>query len=313
MIPSSVLGIDGGAPRYGALPPLDPADLATPGPTRRVDVGGVAVNTFEREGRDPPLILIHGLSAYIGCWTPQIQRFTAQGRRVLALDLPGFGGSDRPDGPYSPPWYARLIARWLDAVGVAHGVVVGHSMGGQIAMRFALDHPERVDGLVLAAPAGIETFKPDAADWMRAFWTTERAEHATEDELRANFTKLAFNRTDEHVEALLCERVRMQKHPTWPATARAVSRCIAGMLDHPVRAELGGLHVPTLVVYGSDDRMIPNPVFTKGTTAAIAAEARRALPDARLTLLEGAGHYVQHDDPEGFHAAVEGFLRELGY
>ncbi|MCB9797574.1 MAG: alpha/beta fold hydrolase [Alphaproteobacteria bacterium] len=311
MIPASQLGLEGGPPRYGALPPLDPRDLPAPGVFRDLDVDGLSVRTLDTGGDGPALVLVHGLSAYLAFWHLQVAHFAARGWRVLALDLPGFGASDKPDAPCSPPWYARVLGRWLDALGVPRAVLVGHSMGGQICMRFALDHPERVRALILSAPAGIEGFSPEAGAQMKAYWTEARSGSVGEPELRANFTLLAFNRADAEVEARLEERVRLQKHPSYAATSRAVSRCVAGMLDHPVRGALGGLICPTLVVFGGEDRMIPNPHFTGGTTAAIAAEARRLIPHARLSLLEGAGHYVHHDDPEGFHAAADAFLDEL--
>lgn len=82
-------------------------------------------------------------------------------------------------------------------------------------------------------------------------------------------------------------------------------------IDHPVADRLGAIAVPTLVVFGTDDRMIPNPVFTGGTTKRIADQAGAAIPGARVVLLPGAGHTVHHDDPDGFHAAVDPFLAEV--
>ena len=309
MIPSSVLGITGGPPRYGGEPPLAPEGIWAPLPVLRMPLAGLdlEVGFVDSGGQGPPLVLIHGLSSYISYWEPQIAHYTALGWRVLALDLPGFGSSDRPDAPYTPRWYADVVARWMDAVGAPRAVVMGHSMGGQIALTLALQAPERVGALVLAAPAGLETFSPEAAAWMRSYWTPDRAATANEAEVRANFTQLAFNRVDAGVERLLCERVRLQKHPSFKATSRAVSRAIAGMLDQPVYARLGEIRAPTLVIFGDQDRMIPNPVFNPGPTAGV-AERGRAIPGARIVLLPRAGHMVQHDDPDGTHRATDPFL-----
>ena len=131
---------------------------------------------------------------------------------------------------------------------------------------------------------------------------------AKEEELRATFTQVVFNKPDEGVERLLRERVQMGRHPSFQGTSVAVSRSIAGMVDHPVLDRLGEIRAPTLIVFGSEDRMIPNPVFTGGRTRAIAEAGQRAIAGSQLVLLKGAGHTVHHDDPEGFNEAMDWFL-----
>jgi pimeloyl-ACP methyl ester carboxylesterase len=298
-------------PRYAHLPPISPADLWSPLPVQSVEVDGIRVAYVDSgtPSGEPPIVFIHGLSSYLGYWEYQIPEF-AKGRRVLALDLPGFGQSARPDAPYTPPWYADLVVSWLDEVGVTRADVVGHSMGGQIALTIALQRPERVRRLVLSAPAGIETFRPGAQAWMKEYWTESRALEASESELRATFENAVFNHKDDGVERLLRERVLLRQTPAFRGTSVAVSRCIAGMLDHPVADRLGEIRAPTLLVYGTDDRMIPNPVFNGGSTRSVAQKGRDAIAGSRLVLIPGAGHTVHHDAPDIFNDAVSKFLRE---
>jgi pimeloyl-ACP methyl ester carboxylesterase len=305
-----LMAIAGCVPKYAQLSPMEPDGLKTPFPTRTIDVKGVAV-AYVDEGaatEQPPLIFVHGLSSYLGYWEHQLPHF-ARDRRVLALDLPGYGASGRPDAPYTPVWYSELIVDWMDQLQIDKAILIGHSMGGQISMTVALNHPERVERLVLAAPAGIERFDAGAARWMKEYWTEDRALEATEAELRATFTTLVFNRHDDGVERLLEERVRMSRTRAFQGTSVAVARSVAGMLDHPVWPRLGQIEAPTLIVYGTDDRMIPNPVFTGGSTRAIAEAGQRAIPHSELVLIPGAGHTVQHDAPDDFNRAVEEFLQ----
>ena len=298
------------APRYGGLEPMQPHQIWSPLPVQHVDVGGIDVAYVDSGGNKPPLILVHGLSSYLSYWEYQIPYY-AQRYRVIALDLPGYGQSGRPDAPYTPPWYAGVIAEFMTAVGVERAPIMGHSMGGQIAMTLAIDHPERVSALILAGPAGIERFTPNEAEFMKSYWTESRAIHTTETELRATFTGVVFNRPDAGVERLLQERVRMTSTPAFRGTSVAVARSIAGMVDHPVWPRLGEIRAPTLIVYGTDDRMIPNPIFHGGRTAAIGKAGADAIPGAELVLLPGAGHTVHHDDPDGFHRAVDTGLARL--
>jgi pimeloyl-ACP methyl ester carboxylesterase len=298
------------APRYHDLAPLQPEQLWSPLPVQHVTVDGIDIAYVDTGGAKPPLVMVHGLSSYHSFWEYQIPYY-AQRYRVIALDLPGYGQSARPDAPYTPPWYAEVVANWMTAVGVEHAPIMAHSMGGQISMTLALEHPERVDALVLAGPAGFERFTPGEIDFLETFWTEGRALQATEQELRATFTAVVFNRPDEGVERLLQERVRMGRTEAFRGTSVAVARSISGMLRHPVLDRLGELSVPTLIVYGTDDRMIPNPVFHGGRTRAIAQAGQRAIPGAQLVMLPGAGHTVHHDDPDGFHRAADTFLAAL--
>ncbi|MFZ5480047.1 MAG: alpha/beta fold hydrolase [Myxococcota bacterium] len=296
------------APRYGSLGPIAPEDLWSPLPVRHVDVGGVDVAYVDSGGRGEPIVFVHGLSSYLSFWEYQLPHF-AKSHRVLAIDLPGYGQSGRPDAPCTPPWYADVVSDWMATVGVPRATVVGHSMGGQIAVQLALSHPDRVDRLVLSAPAGFERFSPGAGRFMREFWTESRALESSEEQVRANFTAMVFNRVDDGVERLIRERVQLGKHPRFAGTSVAVSRSVAGMLDFPILDRAAEVRVPVLVVYGTDDRMIPNPVFTGGRTRAIAETAKNAFPDARLVLVPGAGHTVHHDAPDAFNEAMEEFLR----
>jgi pimeloyl-ACP methyl ester carboxylesterase len=300
----------GCAPRYGQLAPLAPEQLWSPLPLRHIEVSGVDVAYVDSDpsaGDEIPIVFVHGLSSYIGFWEHQLPHF-AEHRRVLALDLPGYGASGRPDMPCTPPWYADIVSEWMRSLEIDRAVVVGHSMGGQIALTLALSHPDQVDRLVLSAPAGIEQFSRGSADWMRSYWHEGRALGTTEAELRATFTTVVFNRPDKGVERLLEERVRMGKDPAFRGTSVAVSRSIRGMLDHPVAHRLDEITAPTLLVYGTDDRMIPNPIFNGGSTRSVAEAGAAAIPGAQLALIPGAGHTVHHDAPEDFNRLVDDFL-----
>jgi len=308
------------APRYGALPAIAPQDLWTPLPVQTViidtpELAGLrvaysdsrAAGIAAQQPDATPLVFVHGLSSTMGFWEYQLPHF-AEERRVLALDLPGYGMSGKPDAPYTPPWFSEVLLAWMDQLGLDQVIVVGHSMGGQVALTFALAHPDRVAGLVLAAPAGFERFSPGAAMWMKPYWTEGRALEAREEELRATFTQVVFNRPDPGVERLLRERVQLGRGEDFKGTSVAVSRSIAGMVDHPVLDRLDELDLPTLIVFGTDDKMIPNPVFTGGRTRTVAERGHRAIRGSQLVMLRGAGHTVHHDAPEAFNEAVDWFL-----
>src|SRR5688500_3775633 len=122
-----LLAIAGCAPKYSQLPSIQPADLQAPLPVQHVEVAGedgmgVDVAWIEAGPVDgseglTQFVLVHGLSSYMGFWENQVPELSKQ-RRVLALDLPGFGASCRPEAPYTPPWYAEMVSRWMGDVGI---------------------------------------------------------------------------------------------------------------------------------------------------------------------------------------------------
>lgn len=309
----TILALAGCAPTYAHLGPIAPSELHEPGlPRRSIEVYGVDVAYVDSGGDGEPIVFVHGLSSSMAFWERQLPEFLKK-YRVIALDLPGFGASARPDAAYTPPWYAHLVSGFLRELGVRRATVVGHSMGGQIAMTLALTEPGRVSRLVLSAPAGFERFDRGEAAWMKAYWHEGRALESRETEVRASFVQAAFNTDDAGVERLVEERVRLGLHPDFRGTSVAVSRCIAGMVDHPVLDRLGELAVPTLIVFGTADEMIPNPVFTGGSTRRIAEIGHAAIPGSELVLIRGAGHTVHYDAPDAWNRAVLQWLdREPG-
>ena len=109
MNPLMMLAMAACAPRYADLGPLPPAELWSPLPYKHVEINGVDVAYVDSGGDGPPLVFVHGLSSYTAYWEYQLPHF-AKKYRVLALDLPGYGASGRPDAACTPPWYADLVS-----------------------------------------------------------------------------------------------------------------------------------------------------------------------------------------------------------
>lgn len=278
-------------------------------PRHRITVRGTELAVFDTGGEGAPVVLVHGLGSTSAFWQKQLTGGRLDDLRLIAVDLPGWGDSGQPDGSYTPSFYAAHLLGLLDALELERAVFVGHSMGGQAVLSLALDHPGRVERLVLSAPAGIETFTSQEGAAIRGFWTEERLRDRPEDAARASYG-LVFGRWDEDVERLLQARMALEGSPRIDGLIRAVQRSVGGMLDEPVRHRLPELRVPVLYVYGSQDRMIPAVALHPGLNPeSVAADAASAIPDLQVVRLEGAGHTPHHDQPEAFDAALRGFVR----
>lgn len=290
--------------RYASAPPLAFDALDYGFPTRTVDVGPEVA--YVDVGQGPrTLVLVHGLASNAGFWRYAIP-LLAERYRVVALDLPGYGRSQKAPYPYSMSFYAGTVARVIEALDLQHVVYVGHSMGGQIGLTLALQQPDLLDALVLAAPAGFETFRPGEADWLRGALTVQGIREASEESIRRNLS-MNFYRWSDRWEWMVEERARLARHPDFDRFGYAVVHSVSGMLDEPTGNRLGEVRVPALVVYGRYDGLIPNPYLHGGTPRSVFAPGAEAL-GARLVEIDDAGHLLQIEQPDAFVEAVRAFL-----
>jgi pimeloyl-ACP methyl ester carboxylesterase len=312
---------------YTARPPLPFAELpytslaGAPWPERALVLEGTAaelglpraprlVYVELNPGGAQTVLLLHGLGSYLKFWRYQLDELAGQGYRVVAIDLPGYGKSDKPASfPYTMESFAAVVREVIDELGLGQPVLVGHSMGGHIALTFALLHPGAARALVLASPAGFEAFSARERAWFARAVRSELFVAATEEDIWASVRGANFMRWRDELRWLVEERVRVRTTPDFPAYAYANALSVRG-LSHTgfVRANLGAIAAPTLIIYGSDDRLIPSPFMHGGRTSAIMEEGHRGLPASELVALSGCGHAVQLDCPRGFNRAMAAFL-----
>jgi pimeloyl-ACP methyl ester carboxylesterase len=252
----------------------------------------------DAEGAGPAIALLHGFGGSARNFGPQARALRARWR-VLRWDARGHARSEAPADPaaYAPEAFVEDVGRVLDGDGVPEAVVGGLSMGAGVALRFALAHPERTRGLVLAAfPPGADqpgTFAGVARQFADAL------ESEGVDAAGARFVWGPASGLDPNAAALV--RKGFREH-----TARGLAGTLRGLLARqpplgtlePALARLG---VPTLVIVGANDRLSLEPSRT----------VARAVPGARLVVVPDAGHVVNLEAPAPFNAALTAFLDAL--
>jgi pimeloyl-ACP methyl ester carboxylesterase len=252
--------------------------LALPATTLAYDDLGPATD-------EPPLLLVHGHPFDRSMWRPQLARFPS--RRVIAPDLRGYGASTGAVAAWAD--LADDLADLLDALRVPRAVVVGLSMGGQIALDLAARHPDRVAGLLLAdTSAGAEPDRPGrlaAADRLEREGMDPYAVENLYRMVRPGGSK-----------AVAAHVLRMMREAD-PIGAAAAQRARA---DRPDRfADLPAIAVPTTVVVGADDAFTPVP-----DAAAIAD----GIPGAELVVIDAAAHLPNLEQPTAFDTALAALL-----
>jgi pimeloyl-ACP methyl ester carboxylesterase len=277
-----------------------PDERGANGPTRHAyaNVAGVGIHWAEIGSATDatPIVILHGLQDCHVTWR-RVANALAHDRRVLTPDLPGHGLSERPDATYDLQWYARVIASWLDAIGLAEADVVGHSFGGGIAQMLLLERPARIRRLVLAASGGLGR---EISLLLRLASVAHVVEHFGQPFLGAG-TRLALAGVLAPED--LADLAAMNDRD---GSARAFARTVRDLIDWRgqrrsffERAHELDVLPPIAVIWGTHDKIIPIRH----------AEALTALVDGiDVTVLDGCGHYLHHEKPGPFAGAVRRFL-----
>jgi pimeloyl-ACP methyl ester carboxylesterase len=303
-VASNAAGGGSGSSKNGSSASGEPEDLHH----IYTDVNGSTLHHFVA-GEGPPMVLLHGDSASAVDWT-WVRPHLARVAHVHALDFPGHGDSSKPSSPYSPKLFADTVVAFLDALGIERAVLVGHSLGGLVAVRAALHLEERVTALCLVASGGLGRYVHPAIAVQTLPGLGEAA--AALAKTPPGSVQRAWART-----MLLCARwwdvpaawLDEQRRLTrLPGFAEASLRTRRSAIDlwgqkELILHDLHRLRVPTLVVWGAADIVVP-------VSHGVAAMAE--LPSARLEVLAGCGHMPQVEAPAAFAQTLTAFLSDHG-
>lgn len=250
---------------------------------------------YETNGEGTPLLLVGGLGSDRSEWRNQVPAF-AETFLVVTFDNRGAGDSEVPPGPYATAQMADDAAALLAHLGLVRAHVLGVSLGGMIAQEIALRHPGRVDRLVLActSPGGEVSVRP-SPEVLAAFARTPDGD--LEQEIRRTipflYTERYRRERPEEIEAFVRRRLAKPVSPEGQAAQLAAAR------GHAAGERLSGISVPTLVITGTADRIVP-PVNAR--------RIAERIPGSRLVFLEGAPHRLFAENAEAFNREVLEFL-----
>jgi pimeloyl-ACP methyl ester carboxylesterase len=277
--------------RSGLHEDLEWSEIVKPGHVMDIDAYGVH---YLDNGEGPALLLIHGFGGQTFQYRRQVPYF-ARTHRVIVPDLKGFGYSERDaNAGLSHSDQVAMLRTLLDRLGITRVSIVGHSMGGAIAQRFAATYPEMVDALVLAAsmPADGRPRSPRLPGVLLRPVLPLVAGAAASRLLAAGFDD----------PSLLTDEVREEY--VRPARIKGSMDGLMQMMcdvrsDQPV--DLARITMPVLLLFGAHDPVAP---------LGMAKQIRQRIPQARLTVIERAAHLLLEEQPDACNRAMADFLRE---
>jgi pimeloyl-ACP methyl ester carboxylesterase len=263
-------------------------------------------------------VLLHGKNFCGATWEATIATLTQAGYRVIAPDQVGFCASTKPDGyQFSFNQLAANTNALLAARGVERAIIIGHSMGGMLAARYALAYPKSVEQLVMVNPLGLED------------WQAEGVPYATIDQLYQNELKTSFDSIKAYQQRIYYNGRWKPEYDRWVSmqagmyagpgkniVARNQAQTSDMIFTQPVVHEFGRMVPPTLLLIGGTDRTAPGanrapPEIAKrlGNYRELGRRAAKAIPSATLVEFPELGHSPQVEAPDRFHDTL---LRGLG-
>jgi pimeloyl-ACP methyl ester carboxylesterase len=253
---------------------------------------------YEEHGRGEPLVLVPGFGAGLWIWYRQVEDFARRFRTVV-FDPRGVARSHAPDAPFTMRDLAEDLAALLEELKVERAHVLGASFGGFVAQEFALAHPERTRSLVLCCTSyGGAGHVPPAPETLAAIASTKGLN--TQERVRENLL-LAFSlrfvaEQSEEVERVVGLRAESD------VSEHAYLRQLQAAVAFDAAARVGGIEVPTLVITGDADRIVPHENSFK-----LAA----AIPGSTLRVIEGGSHAFFIEQADEFNRAVVEFIEQL--
>ena len=263
------------------------------------------------------VLLLHGKNFSGAYWGRTIRALTEAGYRVVAPDQIGFGKSSKPrDFQYSFHALASHTRRLLEHRGVEQASVVGHSMGGMLATRFALMHPDLTQRLTLVNPIGLEDWKAKGVPYTPVSERYRSELAKTPEGVKAYMRESYFDgQWDPAFEPLVAIQAGWIRGPDWPRLAWVSALTYDMIFTQPVVHELSRIEVPTQLIIGQRDRtalgtdkVADELAAELGDYPALGRRAAERIPDARLVALEGVGHVPHFEAWDRFIGALEGFL-----
>lgn len=278
---------------------------------KHVIVEGKKLAYYEK-GKGSTIIFLHGLGGNLSHWMNNVPELSKH-FRTITLDLPGYGLSESitiEDGAKTLEIYTKHINVFMQKMKINDAFFVGHSMGGQLSMLFAALYPNQCKGLILLAPAGIETFTSQEATLLKGFATPNFYAKQDSTTIRNNFRK-NFYSFPQQAEVLIQDRVHLiQCQEQLNAYAQTVSFGVAGMLGRPVISLSNSIQQPMLVVFAENDELIPNKALHPNTTLdELIQVVKQTWNKSQVEKVSNAGHMLAFEQPNQINRLITSFIQ----
>lgn len=270
-------------------------------PVLYLEVEGTKIAYVDEGKKDKPvLVFVHGYFVDHSCWNFTLKALENH-FRLIALDLPGSGLSDKPlDAPYTPGYYAKILVSFLHKLKLQKVTLLGISMGGLISVKTTALAPQLIARLVLVDSAGMVFFSPMIRKKMMEQQTVENYMARREEDYRKALS-IFFRKTDVPGFELVMRSVERRKKGDYEAFLKAQIKSWDGMMSSGgyIAPLLGQIKVPTQIIWGKQDGPL---------NFALGYQMHKGIKGSRFNLIEDSGHIPMLEEPEQFNQLLYAFL-----
>jgi 4,5:9,10-diseco-3-hydroxy-5,9,17-trioxoandrosta-1(10),2-diene-4-oate hydrolase len=268
-----------------------------------VKVGNIKTRFWVAGSNTPPIIFLNGLGGYVENWEDNFLELSTI-RQVYAFDLVGFGLSDKPEVEYSLQYLTEFVREFMISSGIEKATLIGESLGGAIALQFALQFPENVEKIVLAASSGLGR---ELSIYLRMLTLPILGEILSRPsrEGTAQFLEQLFQHKDLIQEEWIEIDYQMASLPGVQRSLLSALRSMCNIWGSrrkvylPILEDLHEIDIPVLIIWGAQDQIIP---------VSHAHRAKKRLPNARIQIYDQCGHVPNIECADEFNLLVADFM-----
>jgi pimeloyl-ACP methyl ester carboxylesterase len=293
-----------GTPQAAPTPTASPKLISIQIPQDQyVRVGDINTRFWKSGDEGTAVILIHGLGGSVENWVLNVEAL-AQNHCVYAIDLAGFGRSDRPSVLFTPSYGAQFVSDFMETQNIERASLIGNSLGGAVALRFAIQFPDKLEKLVLVDSAGLGQEMNFVMRLVTLPLIGELLTRPSREGIARMMKEMVYDPaliTDESVEQFY----QMASLPGWQkyylSTLRGMGNILGPRTEivKSILDNLASITAPTLIIWGQQDRILP---------VADAYVAHEKIPNTELKIFDCCGHVPQFEHPDEFNTLVLEFL-----
>ena len=274
--------------------------------TKFVKVKDYEIAYVDEGNSENVLLFIHGLGSYLRAWERNIPELK-NNFRCIAIDLPGYGKSIKKVHSGKVSFYTETLYEFIKVLDLKNVSLVGHSMGGQIVISYVIAYPNQINNLILVAPAGFEKFTNQEIELFKKLISPEILFKTSDHHVRLNY-QMNFFKMPVEAEPMIADRIAIKKDDEFINHCTVVSNSLFGLLYAPVFNRLKEITIPTLILYGTEDSLIPNKALHPITSKEIGEAGAAQIKSSKLVLIENCGHFLQYEKPKEFNSELIDFF-----